>query len=117
MKPTHTERAALDAARGLTPLSMEDAAALAAAPDILTFARRHDRVRLAQTRLAEAADAWRRRELRLSLYRRALRDGDRTRAFRERVTALDIPTARIRAALVTAHRALVDAERAAFELF
>jgi hypothetical protein len=117
MKPTPTERAALAAARALTPMPPEDAAALATAPDLRYFARRHDRVRLAQTRLAEAAAAWRRRELRLSLYRQALRRGDRTDAFRERVTAIDTPTARIRTALVTAHRALVDADRAAFEFF
>ncbi len=117
MKATPTERAALAAARALKPLTAEDAAALASAPDILTFARRHDRVRLAESRLAEAADAWRRRDLRLSLYAQALRRGDRTDAFRERVTALDTPTTRIRANLVAAHRALLDAEAAAYRLF
>ncbi len=68
MKPTPTERAALDHARTLTPLTLEDAAAIARDPDLQTFARRHDRVRLAQTRLVWAADAWQQRELRLSLY-------------------------------------------------
>ena len=117
MKPTPAERAALAAARGVTPLSPEDAAALRAAPDLHTFTRRHDRVRLAETALADAADAWRRRELRLSLYRRALAEADRTEAFRLRVTALDVPTSRIRSALIAAHRALQQAQAAAFNLF
>jgi hypothetical protein len=117
MKPTPTERAALDHARTLTPLTLEHAAALSRAPDLQTFARRHDRVRLAQTRLVWAAEAWQQRELRLSLYRYAVRDADRSEIHRQRVTALDTSTAHIRRALVTAHRNLLDAETAAFRLF
>jgi hypothetical protein len=116
MKPTPTERAALDHARTLTPLALEDAAAIARATDLQSFARRHDRVRLAQTRLVWAAEEWHRRELRLSLYRYAVRDGDRTEIHRQRVTALDTSSDRIRRALVTAHRALAETEDAAFRL-
>ena len=116
MKPKPTERAALDLARRLTALDLETASALSKAPDLYTFARRHDRVRLAQTRLVWAAETWNRRELRLSLYRYAVRDGDRCEIHRQRVTALDTPTARIRRALVDAHRALAIAEDAACHL-
>jgi hypothetical protein len=117
MKPTPTERAALDKAHGLRPMELEDASALSRAPDLQTFTRRHDRVRLAQTRLVWAAENWNRRELRLSMYRYAVRDGDRTEIHYQRVTALDTSTARIRRALVDAHRALAAAEDAAFRLF
>jgi hypothetical protein len=116
MKPTPTERAALDQARTLTPLTLEDAAAIARAADLQTFARRHDRVRLAQTRLVWAAEEWHRRELRLSLYRYAVRDADRTEIHRQRVTALDTPTDRIRRTLITAHRNLLAALTAADRL-
>jgi hypothetical protein len=117
MKPTPTERLALAAARTLTALSLDDAAALAALPDLHTFAHRHDRHRLAETRLVQAADDWHHRQLRLSLYRRALRDGDRTETFRQRVTALDRPTKRIRQTLTDAHAGLKQAQDAAFRLF
>ena len=60
--------------------------------------------------------AWRRRELRLALYRHALRDGDRTETARQRVTALDVPTRRLRADLVRRLRDLREAEDAAFRL-
>ena len=116
MKATPTERAALDKARGLRPLELEEASALSRAPDLQTFARRHDRVRLAQTRLVWAAENWNRRELRLSLYRYAVRDNDRTEIHYHRVTALDTSTARIRRALVDAYRALAIAEKASFRL-
>ena len=117
MKPTPTERAALARASTLTPLAPERAHALSHAPDISTFARRHDRVRLAQTRLVAAAEEWRNRELRLSLYRYAVRDGDRTECHRQRITALDKPTDRIRRALLDADRALTAAEAAAVRQF
>ena len=117
MKPTPTERLALDKARTLTPLSIEDASALAALPDLQHFARRHDRLRLAETRLVWAAEEWDRRELRLSLYRYAVRDGDRTEIHHQRVTALDTPTKRIRERLVYHFRLLQEAETAAFRLF
>ena len=116
MKTTPTERAALDLARTLTALDLETASAISRAPDLSTFARRHDRVRLAQTRLVWAAEAWQQRELRLSLYRYAVRDGDRCEIHRQRVTALDKPTARIRRTLIDARRALLDAEDAAARL-
>ena len=116
MKPTPTERAALDHARTLTPLDMPTAAAIARAADLKTFARRHDRVRLAQTRLVCAAENWNQRELRLSLHRYAVRDGDRCEIHRQRITALDTSTARIRRALIENHRALTEAEDAAFRL-
>ena len=116
MNPTPTERAALDHARTLTPLDLETAAALSRAPDLHTFARRHDRVRLAQTRLVSAAETWNQRELKLSLYSHALREQDRTSIAYYRVTALDKPTAHIRCALVDAHRSLLDAEDAADRL-
>ena len=51
MKPTPTERRALDKARTLDALPLEDAAALAGRSDLLDFARRYDRLRLAETRL------------------------------------------------------------------
>ena len=117
MKPTPTERAALDCARTLTPLDMPTAASIARAADLQTFARRHDRVRLAQTRLVWTAENWNQRELRLSLHRYAVRDGDRTEIHSQRITALDTNTARIRRALVDAHRALTEAEDAAFRFF
>ena len=117
MKPTTTERAALARARTLTPLDLPTAAAIARAADLQTFARRHDRVRLAQTRLVWAAENWHSRELRLSLHRYAVRDGDRTEIHRQRITALDTSTARIRRALIDTHRALAEAEDAAFRLF
>ena len=117
MKPTAAERVALDLARTLRALSLEEASALSKTPDLYTFARRHDRVRLAQTRLVWAAEVWNRRELRLSMYRYAVRDNDRTEIHYHRVTALDTSTARIRRALVDAHRALATAEDAAFRLF
>ena len=110
MKPTPTERQALATARTLTPLSLEDAHALATLPDLHTFAHRHDRQRLAETRLVQAADAWHHRQLRLALYRRALRDNDRTAAAQDRVTAHDTPTARLR-------QSLTAALAAAFRLF
>jgi hypothetical protein len=44
MKPTPTERRALDLAETLTPLDLETASALAAAPDLTTFPRRLDRL-------------------------------------------------------------------------
>ena len=116
MKPTPTERAALDKAHGLRPLVLEEASALSRAPDLHTFARRHDRVRLAQTRLVWAAENWNRRELRLSMYRYAVRDGDRTEIHYHRVTALDTSTDRIRRELLNAYRALTAAEDAAFRL-
>jgi len=116
MKATPTERAALDKAHGLRPMELEDASALSRAPDLQTFARRHDRVRLAQTRLVWAAENWNRRELRLSMYRYAVRDQDRTEIHYHRVTALDTSTVHIRHALVDAHRALAIAEDAAFRL-
>ena len=116
MKPTPTERAALDHARTLTPLDMPTAAAIARAADLKTFARRHDRVRLAQTRLVCAAENWNQRELRLSLHRYAVRDGDRCEIHRQRITALDTSTDRIRRALVDAHRVLTEAEDAVFRL-
>lgn len=117
MRPTPTERQALATARALTPLSLEDAHALATLPDLHTFAHRHDRERLAETRLVQAAEDWQRRALRLSLYRRALRTGDRTDAAHQRVTALDTPTARIRQSLTDALTDLRDAQDAAFRLF
>ena len=116
MKSTPAERVALDHARTLTPMELEEASALSKAPDLYTFARRHDRVRLAQTRLVWAAENWNRRELRLSMCHYAVRDGDRTEIHYHRVTALDTSTARIRHALVDAHRALAIAEDAAFRL-
>ena len=63
MKAKPSERAALDLARTLTALDLETASALSKAPDLYTFARRHDRVRLAQTRLVWAAENWNRRAL------------------------------------------------------
>ena len=117
MKPTPTERAALDKAHALRPMELEEASALSRAPDLQTFARRHDRVRLAQTRLVWAAENWNRRELRLAMYRYAMRDGDRTEIHYHRVTSLDTPTSRIRRELLDAHRALLAAEEAAFRLF
>lgn len=117
MKPTPTERLALETARALAPLTREDAAALAELPGLLTFAHRHDRQRLAETRLVWAADDWNHRALRLSLYRRALRQNDRTGAAQDRVTALDTPTARIRRALVDALHALHAAQDESFRLF
>ena len=116
MKPTPTERQALARARTVTQLAQEDAAAIAATPDLLTFPRRHDRVSLAATRLAWAAEEWDRRELRLALYHHALRDADRTEISRLRVTALDTPTKRIRDNLTYRYRALQEAEAAAFRL-
>jgi len=116
MKPTPTERAALDKAHGLRPMELEEASALSCAPDLQTFARRHDRVRLAQTRLVWAAENWNRRELRLAIYRYAVRANDRTEIHYHRVTALDTSTDRIRRALVDAHRALLAAEDAADRL-
>lgn len=116
MKPTPAERAALDHARTLTPMDPEEASTLSRAPDLYTFARRHDRVRLAQTHLVDAAETWHRRELQLSLYAHALRTQDRTTAAYYRVTALDRSTIRIRHALIDAHRALLAAEDAAFSL-
>ena len=116
MKPTPAERVALDYARTLTPMELEQASVLSHAPDLYTFARRHDRVRLAQTRLVWAAEVWNRRELRLSMYRYAVRDQDRTEIHYHRVTALDTSTAHIRHALIDAHRALAIAEDAAFRL-
>ena len=117
MKPTPAERVALDYARKLNPMDREAASALSHAPDIYTFARRHDRVRLAQAHLITAAEAWRSREQQLSLYSHALREQDRTSAAYYRVTALDRATVRIRHSLVEAHRALAIAEDAAFRLF
>ena len=117
MRPTPTERLAMDTAATLTPLTLEDAAAIAALPDLLAFARRHDRLRLAQTRLVWAAEEWDRRELRLSLYRYAVRDGDRAETRHQRVTAMDTPTKRIRENLVYRLRALLEAEEAADRLF
>ena len=116
MKPTPAERVALDHARTLAPLDLEAASALSRAPDLFTFARRHDRVRLAQTRLVWAAEVWNRRELQLSLYQHGLRTGDQSATAYYRVTALDRSTARIRHALVDANRALAIAEDAAFSL-
>ena len=116
MKPTPAERMALDMARTLRALSLEESSTLSHAPDLLTFARRHDRVRLSQPRLVWAAEVWNRRELQLSLYAHALREQDRSSAAYYRVTALDRSTARIRHALVDAHRALAAAEDAAFSL-
>jgi hypothetical protein len=116
MKTTPTERAALDKAHSLRPLELEEASALSRAPDLQTFARRHDRVRLAQTRLVWAAENWNRRELRLSMYRYAVRDNDRTEIHYHRVTALDTSTDRIRRELLDAHRALLAAEAAADHL-
>ena len=117
MKPTPTERLALATARTFTALPLEDAAALASLPDLLTFAHRLDRLRLAETRLVTAAEEYDRRALRLSLYRRALREGDRTAATLDRVTALDRPTKRIRQSLIAAIRALHAAQDAAYRLF
>ena len=117
MKPTPTERLALDKARTLTPLTMDEAAANAALPDLQHFARRHDRLRLAQTRLVWAAEEWQRRQLRLDLYRYAVREGDRTEITHQRVTTLDTPTKRIRAALTYAFQNLQKAEEATFRLF
>lgn len=117
MKPTPTERQALKTARTLTALSLDDAAALAARSDLHAFAHRHDRQRLAETRLVQAADDWHHRQLRLSLYHHALRDGDRTETFRQRVTALDRPTKRIRQTLTDTHAALKHAQDTAFRLF
>jgi hypothetical protein len=117
MKPTPTERIALRTARTLTPLTREAAADLAGLPDLHDFAHRHDRQRLAETRLVWAADDWNHRALRLSLYCRALATGDRTDAARERVTALDRPTQRIRQTLTDALASLQTAQDAAFHLF
>ena len=117
MKPTPTERKALAKARTLTALSLEDAAALAALPDLLSFPRRLDRLRLAQTRLVWAAEEWDRRELRLSLYRYAVRDNDRAEIRHQRVTALDTPTKRIREALCQRFTELHDAEEATRRFF
>jgi hypothetical protein len=117
MQPTPTERLALNTARTLTALSLDDAAALAALPDLQTFARRYDRQRLAETRLVQAADDWHHRQLRLSLYHRALREADRSEAAHLRVTALDRPTKRIRQTLTDAHADLKQAQDAAFRLF
>ena len=116
MKPTTTERLALSAARTLTALTLEDAAALASLPDLLDFVHRLDRLHLAETRLVHAAEDWHRRALRLSLYRRALREGDRTTATHDRVTALDCPTKRIRQTLTDARHALRIAQDATFLL-
>ena len=110
MKPTPTERRALDLAATLTPLDLETASALAAAPDLATFPRRLDRLRLAETRLVWAAEEWRRRELRLALYRYALRNADRWEITHQRVTALDTPTANIRADLLRHYHAHAEAQ-------
>ena len=117
MKPTPTERLAIAKARTLDALPLEEAAALAALPDLLTFPHRHDRLRLAQSRLVWAAEEWDRRELRLSLYRYAVRDGHRTEIHHQRVTALDTPTQRIRDNLLRHYRALTEAEQTADRLF
>ncbi len=84
--------------------------------DLLSFARRHDRDRLEQFRLIQAAELWRQRDLQIALHRRALRTNDRTSAACYRITALDRSTARIRRALVTAHRNTAIAEDSAFRL-
>lgn len=117
MKPTPTERLALNAARTLTPMTMEEAAAIAALPDLQNFARRHDRLRLAETRLVWAAEEWQRRQLRLALYRYAVREGNRTEITHQRVTTLDTPTKRIRSNLTYAFQNLQKAEAATFRLF
>ena len=117
MKPTPTERLALRKARTLTPLTLEEATALCALPDLLEFARRLDRLRLAQTRLVWAAEEWDRRELRLALYAAAVREGNRTEITHQRVTALDTPTKRIRQNLLRHFRGLQDAEHAAARFF
>ena len=57
------------------------------------------------------------RELRLDLYRYAVREGDRTEITHQRVTALDKPTKRIRTALTYAFHALQRAESALYRLF
>lgn len=116
MKPTPAERVALDHARTLKPMELEEASALSRASDLFTFARRHDRVRLAQTRLVWAAEVWNRRELQLSLYAHALREQDRTSAAYYRVTSLDRATAHIRHTLIDADRALAKAEESAYLL-
>lgn len=117
MNPTPTERLALAEARTLTALPLETAAALAGRPDLLDFRHRLDRLRLAETRLVWAADEWRRRDLRLSLYRRDLRQGDRTEAHDLRVTAIEEPTRRIRSGLLRCLRDLRHAQDFAFRLF
>ena len=117
MKPTPTERRALDRARTLTALPLEEMKPLCDAPDLQDFARRHDRVRLAETRLVWAAEEWNRRELRLALCQHALRKHDRTEISFYRVTQLDTPTRRIREDLRDCFRALEKAERAAYLLF
>jgi len=117
MKPTPTERKALDKARTLTALTLEEMESLCDAPDLQDFARRHDRVRLAETRLVWAAEDWRRRENRLALYRYAVRKGDRNDISFYRVSQLDKPTRRIREILRDSFRALEQAERAAYMLF
>ena len=86
-------------------------------PDLESFNHRHERARLAKTRLVWAAEEWHRRELRLALYRHAVRAGDRTEIHHQRVTALDTPTKRIRENLVYRLRALLEAEEAADRLF
>ena len=117
MKPTPTERKALDKAHTLTALPFEEMTALCDAPDLQDFVRRHDRVRLAETRLVWAAEDWRQRENRLALYRYAVRKGDRNDISFYRVSQLDKPTKRIREILIRCFRSLEDAERAAYMLF
>ena len=125
MKPTPTERAALALARTIAPLPVEEFNRLATHPDLLTFAFRHDRARLAATRLAWAAEKWEDRNRRNHLYRRALDnrykpgligDGAHWALTHYRVTALDTPTKRIRASLVYAYHRALDADAAAWQL-
>ena len=76
-----------------------------------------DRLRLAQTRLAWAAEEWDRRELRLSLYRYAVRENDRAEIRHQRVTALDTPTKRIRDSLCYRFKELQNAEESTRRFF
>ncbi len=116
MKPTPSERIALAKAKSLSPLTREQAFQIADNPDLSSFDGRHDRRRLAETRLVWAAEDWIRRKSRLDFVALCRREGDRNQLNYHRVTALDHPTKRIRHNLTAALESLAEAQAAEFML-
>lgn len=108
MKLTRTELRALALAKTITAMTDAERAAL---PDDSTTWTPLQRRRHRETRLVHAAEALNRRELRNSLYRHAVRTGDRSGICDYRVTALDRSTARLRSDLVFAYRDLLALDK------
>jgi hypothetical protein len=92
-------------AKNLRPMTDDERAAMPADSAAWTPQQRR---RYREDRLYHAAETLERRQLHNSLYRHAVRTGDKSGIHYYRVTALDTPTTRLRTGVVDAFRDLLQ---------